>query len=127
MADTHSTRHKAGVSEHRRIGAGPRSRSSDPPRSHTNRQANRSRRQDKSGPPRWTEIVGELEDMAHRLRIAYSTCVVAQLALKGQGADQDLDVLATLQQHVSDPISRQCDRLSTLLLGLRGYTMEASL
>jgi hypothetical protein len=124
MADTHSTPHKAGVSERRRVGSSPRSRSSDQPRSHTPRRANRSRRQDKSGPPRWTKIVGELEDMTRRLRIAYSTCVAAQLALKGQGADQDLDVLATLQQHVSDPISRQCDRLSVLVLGLRGYTMR---
>jgi hypothetical protein len=125
MADTHSTRHTAGVSEHHRVGGGHRSRSSDQSRSDANRRASRSRRRDNISPPRWSEIVGELEDMTQRLRMAYSTCVVAQLALKGQNADQDLDVLATLRQHVADPISRQCDRLSALISGLRGCPMEA--
>ncbi len=96
MADAHSTRREQAGSARREA-----------------REAGGSKRL------RSTQIAGELEQMALTLTVVYSTCVVAELALQGQKADRDMDVLATLRHHVSRPVSREIERLSALAAELR--------
>ena len=91
------------------------------------RQGSRANRPRPSGHnhSRYVEIVRELQEMMFVLRLAYSTCIVAELALQGQNADQDRDVVATLRHNVSEPVSRQVERLSALTAKLGGRPTEA--
>jgi hypothetical protein len=44
--------------------------------------------------------------------------VTAELALEGQNADHDRDILAMLRMHVSEPMSRQVEKLDSLVVEL---------
>jgi hypothetical protein len=66
------------------------------------------------------KLIAQLRETAELLRVVYSTCVTAELALQGQNADQDGDILRALRMHVSAPVSRQAERLDELLSELCG-------
>src|SRR5438128_1593277 len=66
------------------------------------------------------KLITQLRETAQLLRVVYSTCVTAELALQGQNADHDGDILRALRMHVSAPVSRQADRLDALLAELCG-------
>jgi hypothetical protein len=53
--------------------------------------------------------------------------VTAELALQRQNADHDRDILAMLRIHVSEPISRQVEKLDSLVVELGGVAQEAGL
>lgn len=117
MATPHSTRRKAkSISR-------PQNRAATTP--------TRSRRYKTSSPPRQakrpsahvhpasdTNLLPQLREIAQRLRTVYSTCVTTQLALQAQNADHDHDILRALRTNVSDPVSRQVERLDALLTHL---------
>jgi hypothetical protein len=65
------------------------------------------------------ELISELSEVSRLLTVIYSTCVTAELALRGQNADHDRDILAMLRIHVSEPVSRQVEKLESLVSGLR--------
>ena len=119
MADAHSTPRERGRSARRGRDVNRTLRAQDRPRSQVGSSARRARRAGESRPLRSTEIVCELEQMALTLGIVYSTCVVAELALQGQKADRDMDVLAALRHHVSRPVIREVERLLALAAALR--------
>lgn len=84
------------------------------------------RRKTKSGSPRSSaHMVSQLREVSRLLSVIYSTCVTAELALEGQGADRDRDILAMLRTHVSEPVSRQIERLDSIVVGLGGTAEEA--
>ncbi|HKT74185.1 MAG TPA: hypothetical protein VJQ47_14945, partial [Steroidobacteraceae bacterium] len=56
-------------------------------------------------------IISEVREIADQLKCVYATCVTAQLALQGQSAEQDHEILLALRLHVSEPVSRQVERL----------------
>jgi hypothetical protein len=64
------------------------------------------------------ELIPDLREITFRLKGVYATCVTAELALQGQNADQDYDILLALRLHVSEPVSRQVERLEALLAGM---------
>lgn len=66
------------------------------------------------------ELVGELKSVAWRLAAAYSACVTVQAALAGQMAEQDEEFARCLRSGVSDPVSRQVERLHVLVGRLIG-------
>jgi hypothetical protein len=53
--------------------------------------------------------------------------VTAELALQGQNADHDRDILAMLRIHVSEPVSRQVEKLDSLVVELGGAAQDACL
>ncbi len=67
-----------------------------------------------------TKLATQLRAIAQLLRAVYSACVTAELALQGQNADQDHDIARTLRMHVSEPVSRQVERLESLLVNPSG-------
>ena len=52
--------------------------------------------------------------------------MTAQLALQGQNADHDRDIHALLRIHVSEPLSRQIEKLDLLVAELGGVAQDAS-
>jgi hypothetical protein len=70
-------------------------------------------------------LISQLREVSQLLSVIYSTCVTAELALQGQHADRDRDILITLRMHVSEPVSRQVENLSSLILQLGGEVTEA--
>jgi hypothetical protein len=58
------------------------------------------------------------------LGVIYSACVTAELALEGQNADRDRDILTALRMHVSGPVSRQIEKLDLLVVELGGTAQE---
>jgi hypothetical protein len=119
MATPHSTRHKAKANRskpldrrqnanHLRMG-----RHGAPlPRS-AGHQSKRSK-----SSPSSAHLISQLREVSLLLSVIYSTCVTAELALKGQSADHDRDILAMLRTHVSEPVSRQVERLDSLVVEL---------
>jgi len=71
--------------------------------------------------PKW---ILELQQIARALRGVYSNCVTAQLALRAQNADQDREIMSTLRMQVSEPVSRQLDRLNVVVSELKGCAPE---
>lgn len=119
MAEASSNHRKRGSLARRRQGERRRSRVTDRFRLHKASRANRSRPSSRDDSRRM-QIVSELQEMMFVLRLAYCTCIVAELALQGQNADHDRDVVTTLRHNVSEPVSRQVERLSALTSRLRG-------
>ena len=117
MATPHSTRRKAKSTsrpQNRAATAPTRSRrykTSSPPR-----QAKRPSAH--AHPARDTNLLPQLREISQRLKTVYSNCVTTQLALQAQNADHDHDILCTLRTNVSDPVSRQVERLDALLTDL---------
>jgi hypothetical protein len=64
------------------------------------------------------QLISQLREVSRRLTVIYSTCVTAELALQGQNADHDRDILAMLRIHVSEPVSRQVEKLDSLAIEL---------
>ncbi len=75
----------------------------------------------RSGP----QIASQLREVSRLLSVIYSTCVTAELALEGQGADRDRDILALLRTHVSEPVSRQIEKLDSIVVDLGRAAKEA--
>jgi len=121
MAELHTTRRKAKSS---------RLRSVDRRRS-VERQGLRRQRASMSRPPLINEaatsaqLIAQLRDVSRLLTVIYSTCVTAELALWGQNADRDCDILAMLRTHVSEPLSRQVEKLDSLVVELGGAIQDA--
>lgn len=74
-------------------------------------------------PPKW---MLELQQIAQALGGIYSSCVTAQLALLGQNAERDRDIERALRMHVSDPVSRQIEKLDAVVRELRNCPDDAS-
>jgi hypothetical protein len=74
-----------------------------------------------------TQLISELREVSRLLTVIYSTCVTAELALQGQNADCDRDIFAMLRMHVSGPVSRQVEKLDSLVVELGGVAQEARL
>ena len=66
------------------------------------------------------ELLSELKAMVWRLTVAYCTCVTVQAALERQMADHDGDFACCLRSGVSGPVSRQVERLHSLVNRLGG-------
>jgi hypothetical protein len=64
------------------------------------------------------QLIAQLREVSRLLTVIYSTCVTAELALQGQNADRDCDILAMLRIHVSEPVSRQVEKLDSLVVEL---------
>jgi hypothetical protein len=71
------------------------------------------------------QLIAQLREVSRLLTVIYSTCVTAELALQGQNADRDCDILAMLRIHVSEPVSRQVEKLDSLVVELGGVICEA--
>ncbi len=121
MAELYSTRRKAKSS---RLRSDDRPRSVERPRLHPHR-ASRSSFID--GSTTSVQLIAQLREVSRLLTVIYSTCVTAELALQGQNADRDRDILAMLRIHASEPISRQVEKLDSLVDELAGVTQEARL
>jgi len=63
--------------------------------------------------------VGQLQQIVLALGGVYSSCVTAQLALLGQNAEQDCEIMRTLRMTVAEPVSRQAERLEAVVRRLR--------
>jgi len=66
------------------------------------------------------ELASQLHGIARLLSVVYSTCVTAELALQGQNGDQDQDILCALRMNVTEPVSRQVEKLDSLAVALGG-------
>lgn len=101
MAELHSTRRKAKSSRLQSV----------------DRRRSAGRR---GGSPTSVQLIAQLREVSRLLTVIYSSCVTAELALRGQNADHDRDILAMLRIHVSDPVSRQVEKLDSLVAELSG-------
>ena len=70
------------------------------------------------------ELISQLREISRVLSGIYSSCVTAELALEGQNADRDRDILTALRMQVSEPVSRQVERLDLLVVELGGVARE---
>ena len=116
MAELHSTRRKAKSS---RLRSAERPSSVERPRLHRHRA---SRISFIGGSTTSLQTMGQLREVSRLLTVIYSTCVTAELALQGQNADRDRDILAMLRLHVSEPVCRQVEKLDSLVDELAGVT-----
>lgn len=68
---------------------------------------------------RWSgmesELIVRLQKIARLLKGVYSSCVAAELALRGQNAERDFEILQALRMHVSGPVSRQVEELDAVV------------
>ena len=71
------------------------------------------------------QLISQLREVSRLLSVIYSSCVTAELALEGQNADRDRDILRALRMHVSEPVSRQVERLDLLVVELGGTAQGA--
>jgi hypothetical protein len=67
-----------------------------------------------------SQVIYQLREVSRLLSVIYSSCVTAEFALEGQNADRDRDILTALRMHVSEPVSRQVERLDLLVSELGG-------
>jgi hypothetical protein len=122
MAGAHSTRRKAKSS---RLGSRDRHRNGNRLRTQR-RKASLVR--SRSTAPRLrhssAQLISQLREVSRILSVIYSSCVTAELALEGQNADRDRDILTELRMHVSEPVSRQVERLDLLVVELGGVARE---
>ena len=121
MAELHSTRRKAQSSRLRSV---DRRRSVERPGLHRQRASSPSFI---NGPTTSSQLIAQLREVSRLLTVIYSTCVTAELALQRQNADLDRDILAMLRIHVSEPISRQVEKLDSLVVELGGVAQEAGI
>ena len=118
MAELHSTRRRAKSS---------RLRASVERRGLHRQRASLSRSSLIYGATTSVQLIAQLREVSRLLTVIYSTCVTAELALQGQNADHDRDVLAMLRIHVSEPVSRQVDKLDSLVVELGGAAQDVRL
>lgn len=127
MAKKHSTRRKAGQPP---PGARARKRAfarTDRTSSETLAASRLSRVPAPARAAANVQLASRLYEIARHLRLVYSTCVTAELALQGQNADQDLDIRAALRTHVAEPVSREAEKLTALAFALAGDRRERRL
>jgi hypothetical protein len=121
MAGAHSTRRKARSSR-----LGPLDRRRNGRRLRIQRQEGSLARSHghRSSVPRLrcssAQLIAQLREVSRLLGVIYSCCVTAELALEGQNADRDRDILTALRMHVSEPVSRQVEKLDLLVVELGG-------
>ena len=111
MAELHSTRRKAKSSRLRSV---ERRRSAERPGLHHQR-ASLSQSSLNYRPTTPEQLITQIREVSRLLNDIYSTCVTAELALQGQNADHDRDIVAMLRMHVSEPIGRQVENLDSLV------------
>ena len=70
------------------------------------------------------QLISQLREVSRLLGVIYSSCVTAELALEGQNADRDRDILTALRIHVPEPVSRQVEKLDLLVVELGGTAQE---
>ena len=70
------------------------------------------------------QLISQLREVSRVLSVIYSCCVTAELALEGQNADRDRDILTALRMQVSEPVSRQVERLDLLVVQLGGAARD---
>ncbi len=121
MAELHSTRRKAKSSRLRSV---DRRQGVERPGLHCQR-ASLSRSPFINEATTSVQLIAQLREVSRLLTVIYSTCVTAELALQGQNADHDRDILAMLRIHVSEPVSRQVEKLESLVVELGGVAQEA--
>ncbi len=61
-------------------------------------------------------MVTELTALSLRLRAIYATAVTAQLALRSQAAEQDLEIAAALRAGVCDALGERIRELGDIML-----------
>jgi hypothetical protein len=125
MAEPYSTRRKARSS---RLGSGDRRRSVESPGLHRQRaplfRPSGCRPTASAHAGTSAQLISQLRELSRLLTVIYSTCVTAELALQGQNADHDRDILAMLRIHVSEPVSRQVEKLDLLVVELGGIGQD---
>jgi hypothetical protein len=125
MAEAYPTRRKAKSSQ-----LGSLDRRRDGNRLRTQRQKGPSARsyRHRSTGPRLRRssavLISQLREVSRLLGVVYSSCVTAELALEGQNADRDRDILVALRMQVSEPVSRQVEKLDLLVVELGGAAEE---
>ena len=124
MANPHSTRRRAGPTERARRGASAAPTAPGGLLSVARSEGGQQGQATRMDASRRPDLARQLDEVVWRLRVVYSTCVVAQLALAEQNAGQDRDILAVLRNHVSDAVSRQAEKLSALAANLGRTPVE---
>jgi hypothetical protein len=121
MAEVHSTRRKTKSS---RLGSLDRHHDGNRVRIRRQKSSLAQSRRHRSTAPRLrhssAQLISQLREVSRLLSVIYSSCVTAELALEGQNADRDRDILTALRMHVSEPVSRQVERLDLLVVELAG-------
>lgn len=69
-------------------------------------------------------MIFQLREISRALSVVYSCCVTAELTLEGQNADRDRDILTALRMQVSERVSRQVEKLDSLVVELGGSARE---
>lgn len=64
--------------------------------------------------PRADALVSSVELLAARLRTVFGTVITAELALRGQGAERDVEIADCLRGGVSEPLADHIERLEAL-------------
>jgi hypothetical protein len=126
MAEAHSTRRKAKSSQlesldHHRDGNRLQKRRQKASLARPHRYRSTAPRLRHSS----AQLISQLREVSRLLSVIYSCCVTAELALEGQNADRDRDILTALRMHVSEPVSRQVEKLDLLVAELGGTVQEA--
>ena len=121
MAELHSTRRKA---KSARLQSVDRRRSVERPELQRQR-ASLSRSSLSYGPTTSVQLAAQLREVSRLLTVIYSTCVTAELAFQWHSADRDRDILAMLRIHVSEPVSRQVEKLDSLVVELGEVAQDA--
>ena len=125
MAGAHSTRHKAKSSQ---LGSLDRRRGGKCLRIHRQKASLARSHRYRSTAPRLrhssAQLISQLREVSRLLSVIYSCCVTAELALEGQNADRDRDILMALRMQVSEPVSRQVEKLDLLVVELGGLARE---
>ena len=63
---------------------------------------------------RHVDACGNLNFVVARLRTVFGTAVTAELALRAQGAERDIEIADCLREGVSVPLAAQLERLSRI-------------
>ena len=63
---------------------------------------------------RHVDVPGNLNFVVARLRTVFGTAVTAELALRAQGAERDIEIADCLREGVSVPLAAQLERLSRI-------------
>ena len=63
---------------------------------------------------RHADACGSLNFVVARLRTVFGTAVTAELALRAQGAERDIEIADCLREGVSVPLAAQLERLSRI-------------
>ena len=63
---------------------------------------------------RHADACGNLNFVVARLRTVFGTAVTAELALRAQGAERDVEIADCLREGVSVPLAAQLERLSRI-------------